>query len=228
MAEGKPIFAALMAVQAELKAPKGQHNSFGKYDYRSAEDIIEAVKPLLKENGLFLNMSDEVVLVGDRYYIKATVKVVDVVTGESVQTSALAREASQKKGMDESQVTGTASSYARKHALNGLFAIDDNRDADTDEYARQASQNAAGARPSRNAGNYKGTPQGGGSDEIRRKAMHGLSDAMKKAGLSKEEVSAICGVHFKKTSASELSNGQLSILAAHLEEWAAEAMAGGQ
>lgn len=226
MAEGKPIFAALMAVQAELKAPKGQHNSFGKYDYRSAEDIIEAVKPLLKENGLFLNMSDDIVLIGDRYYVKATVKVVDVVTGESVQTSALAREAAQKKGMDESQVTGTASSYARKYALNGLFAIDDNRDADTDEYARQASQNAAGARPSRNAGNYKGTPQGGGSDEIRRKAMHGLSDAMKKAGLSKEEVSAICGVHFKKTSASELSNGQLSILAAHLEEWAAEAMAG--
>ena len=228
MAEGKPIFAALMAVQAELKAPKGQHNSFGKYDYRSAEDIIEAVKPLLKENGLFLNMSDEVVLVGDRYYIKATVKVVDVVTGESVQTSALAREAAQKKGMDESQVTGTASSYARKYALNGLFAIDDNRDADTNEYARQTSQSAAGARPSRNAGNYKGEPQGGGSDEIRRKALHGLGEAMKRAGLSKEEVSAICGVHFKKTSSSELSNGQLSILAAHLEEWAAEAMAGGK
>lgn len=226
MAEGKPIFAALMAVQAELKAPKGQHNSFGKYDYRSAEDIIEAVKPLLKENGLFLNMSDEVVLVGDRYYIKATVKVVDVVTGESVQTSALAREASQKKGMDESQVTGTASSYARKYALNGLFAIDDNRDADTDEYARQTSQNAAGARSTRNAGNYKGAPQSGGSDEIRRKALHGLSEAMKKAGLSKEEVSAICGVHFKKTSSADLSTGQLSILAAHLEEWAAEAMAG--
>lgn len=226
MAEGKPIFAALMAVQAELKAPKNQHNSFGKYDYRSAEDIIEAVKPLLKENGLFLNMSDDIVLIGDRYYVKATVKVVDVVTGESVQTSALAREAAQKKGMDESQVTGTASSYARKYALNGLFAIDDNRDADTDEYIRQTSQNAAGARSSRNTGNYKGAPQGGGSDEIRRKALHGLSEAMKKAGLSKEEVSAICGVHFKKTSSSELSNGQLSILAAHLEEWAAEAMAG--
>lgn len=226
MAEGKPIFAALMAVQAELKAPKNQHNSFGKYDYRSAEDIIEAVKPLLKDNGLFLNMSDEVVLVGDRYYIKATVKVVDVVTGESVQTSALAREAAQKKGMDESQVTGTASSYARKYALNGLFAIDDNRDADTNEYARQTSQSAAGARPSRNAGNYKGEPQGGGSDEIRRKALHGLGEAMKRAGLSKEEVSAICGVHFKKTSSSELTTGQLSILAAHLEEWAAEAMAG--
>lgn len=226
MAEGKPIFAALMAVQAELKAPKNQHNSFGKYDYRSAEDIIEAVKPLLKENGLFLNMSDDITLIGDRYYVKATVKVVDVVTGESVQTSALAREAAQKKGMDESQVTGTASSYARKYALNGLFAIDDNRDADTDEYARQTSKNVAGARSTRNAGNYKGAPQSGGSDEIRRKALHGLGEAMKKAGLSKEEVSAICGVHFKKTSSSELSNGQLSIFAAHLEEWAAEAMAG--
>lgn len=228
MAEGKPIFAALMAVQAELKAPKGQYNQFGKYDYRSAEDIIEAVKPLLKDNGLFLNMSDEVVLVGDRYYIKATVKVVDVVTGESVQTSALAREAAQKKGMDESQVTGTASSYARKYALNGLFAIDDNRDADTDEYARQTSQNVAGACSTQNASGNKGKPQGGGSDEIRRKALHGLSDAMKRAGLSKEEVSAICGVHFKKTSSNELTNGQLSIIAAHLEEWAAEAMAGGK
>lgn len=226
MAESKPIFAALMAVQADLKAPKNQYNSFGKYDYRSAEDIIEAVKPLLKDNGLFLNMSDEIVLIGDRYYVKATVKAVDVVTGESVQTSALAREAAQKKGMDESQVTGTASSYARKYALNGLFAIDDNRDADTDEYARQTSQNGSGARSTRNADNYKGAPQSGGSDEIRRKALHGLSEAMKKAGLSKEEVSAICGVHFKKTSSSELSNGQLSILAAHLEEWAAEAMAG--
>lgn len=226
MAEGKPIFAALMAVQAELKAPKNQHNSFGKYDYRSAEDIIEAVKPLLKENGLFLNMSDDIMLIGDRYYVKATVKVVDVVTGESVQTSALAREAAQKKGMDESQVTGTASSYARKYALNGLFAIDDNRDADTDEYARQTSQSAAGARQMRSAGNCKGTPQGGGSDEIRRKALHGLSEAMQKAGLSKEAVSAICGVHFKKTSSADLSTGQLSILAAHLEEWAAEAMAG--
>lgn len=94
------------------------------------------------------------------------------------------------------------------------------------EYAAEASQNAAGACSTQNASGNKGKPQGGGSDEIRRKALHGLSDAMKRAGLSKEEVSAICGVHFKKTSSSELSNGQLSILAAHLEEWAAEAMAG--
>lgn len=224
MAEGKPIFAALMAVQAELKAPKGQHNSFGKYDYRSAEDIIEAVKPLLKENGLFLNMSDEVVLVGDRYYIKATVKVVDVITGESVQTSALAREAAQKKGMDESQVTGTASSYARKYALNGLFAIDDNRDADTDEYAAQTRQNAAGARSTRNAYTYKGSA----NDELRSKAMHALSKEMQRVGASGEEVSALCGVKFGKTNSRDLSTGELSKLAANLEAWIAEQMGGGK
>lgn len=224
MAEGKPIFAALMAVQAELKAPKGQHNSFGKYDYRSAEDIIEAVKPLLKDNGLFLNMSDEVVLVGDRYYIKATVKVVDVVTGESVQTSALAREAAQKKGMDESQVTGTASSYARKYALNGLFAIDDNRDADTDEYARQTSQSAAGARSQRNAYPSKGSA----NDDLRSKAMHALSKEMQRVGASGEEVSALCGVKFGKTNSRDLSTGELSKLAANLEAWIAEQMGGGK
>lgn len=224
MAEGKPIFAALMAVQAELKAPKNQHNSFGKYDYRSAEDIIEAVKPLLKENGLFLNMSDEVVLVGDRYYIKATVKVVDVVTGESVQTSALAREAAQKKGMDESQVTGTASSYARKYALNGLFAIDDNRDADTNEYARQTSQNAAGARSQRNAYPSKGSA----NDDLRSKAMHALSKEMQRVGASGEEVSALCGVKFGKTNSRDLSTGELSKLAANLEAWIAEQMGGGK
>lgn len=224
MSEGKPIYASLMAVQAELKAPKGQHNNFGKYDYRSAEDIIEAVKPLLKENGLFLNMSDEVVLVGDRYYIKATVKVVDVVTGESVQTSALAREAAQKKGMDESQVTGTASSYARKYALNGLFAIDDNRDADTDEYARQTSQSAAGARSQRNAYPSKGSV----NDDLRSKAMHALSKEMQRVGASGEEVSALCGVKFGKTNSRDLSTGELSKLAANLEAWIAEQMGGGK
>ena len=224
MSEGKPIYASLMAVQAELKAPKNQHNSFGKYDYRSAEDIIEAVKPLLKDNGLFLNMSDDIVLIGDRYYVKATVKVVDVVTGESVQTSALAREASQKKGMDESQVTGTASSYARKYALNGLFAIDDNRDADTDEYARQTSQSAAGARSQRNAYPSKGST----NDELRSKAMHALSKEMQRVGASGEEVSALCGVKFGKTNSRDLSTGQLSQLAANLESWIAEQMGGGK
>lgn len=221
MSEGKPIYAALMAVQSELKAPKNQRNSFGKYNYRSAEDIIEAVKPLLKDNGLFLNMSDDVVLIGERYYIKATVKVVDIVTGESVSASALAREAAVKKGMDDSQVTGTASSYARKYALNGLFVIDDNKDPDTNEYARQTSQNGAGARPKQQA-----YTSANAADEMRRKAMHALNDVVKKVGVSKQELVALCGVHFGKASTTEMTTGELSQMAANLESWIAEEMAG--
>ena len=119
----------LAIIQSRLKAPKGQYNSFGKYKYRSCEDIVEAVKPLLAEQGCALIMSDEMVFVGDRYYIKATVTIQNA-AGEKVQSTALAREEEEKKGMDASQITGTASSYARKYALNGLLAIDDTKDAD--------------------------------------------------------------------------------------------------
>lgn len=119
----------LSNIQKELKAPKSQYNSFGKYNYRSCEDIVEAVKPLLAKQGMSLIITDEVVLVGDRFYIKATAKVCDDL--EEVSATAYAREPLDKKGMDESQITGTASSYARKYALNGLFAIDDTKDADS-------------------------------------------------------------------------------------------------
>ena len=125
----------IVKVQRELKAPKNLKNTFGGYSYRSAEGILESVKPLLTAEGLFMTLSDEVVMVGDRIYVKATVTVTD---GEfSTTTSAFAREAETKKGMDESQITGTASSYARKYALNGMFCIDDTKDADTDEYANE-------------------------------------------------------------------------------------------
>jgi len=121
------IHKELARIQKELKAPKNQFNSFGKYNYRSCEDILEGVKPLL--NGCVLTLSDDVVAVGNRVYVKATVTI--SLGGESVSVSASAREAETKKGMDDSQITGTASSYARKYALNGLFCIDDNKDADT-------------------------------------------------------------------------------------------------
>ena len=209
MEGGKPIYAALMAVQAELKAPKGQHNSFGKYDYRSAEDIIEAVKPLLKENGLFLTMSDDIVQIGDRYYVKATVSVTDIVTGESVQTSALAREAAQKKGMDESQVTGTASSYARKYALNGLFAIDDTKDADTDQYKQQTNQTAQ---------NGAGRVQ----EDLMAKAKRQLKAEVDRIGCAWDEVRAISGVKLGKTETKKMSVGEVSNLAANLEKWILE------
>lgn len=131
------VYEKLLAVQAELKAPKGQYNSFGKYKYRSCEDILEAVKPLLAKNGATLRIADEIILIGERFYIKATATFADIETGEAVTNTAFAREDETKKGMDGSQITGTASSYARKYCLNGLFLIDDTRDADTDEYKIQ-------------------------------------------------------------------------------------------
>ncbi len=123
----------LVYIQQNLKAPKKQHNNFGNYDFRSCEDILEAVKPLLGD--CTLTISDEVVNLGDRFYIKATVKLTD---GTSEITNfAFARESEDKKGMDDSQITGATSSYARKYALNGLFAIDDNKDSDTTNNGRQ-------------------------------------------------------------------------------------------
>lgn len=125
----------ILSIQSELKAPKNQLNSFGKYNYRSCEDILEALKPLLHANGLTQTISDDIINVGDRYYIRATVTVTDGENEKSV--TAFAREPENKKGMDESQITGTASSYARKYALNGIWLIDDTKDADTDEHTKQ-------------------------------------------------------------------------------------------
>ena len=120
----------LLQIQSELKAPKGQFNAYGKYKYRSCEDILEAVKPILKKCNCTLLLSDSLVYVGDRYYIKATATLINA-EGKSVSTEAYAREEETKKGMDASQITGASSSYARKYALNGLLCIDDNKDSDT-------------------------------------------------------------------------------------------------
>ena len=131
----------LLNIQTELKAPKGQKNKFGNYMYRSCEDILEAVKPLLKENKVTLQLTDEIVFLGNRYYIKATAILKDTEEETKVENTAYARESETKKGMDDSQITGTASSYARKYALNGLFCIDDTKDADTNEYKDQQQDN---------------------------------------------------------------------------------------
>lgn len=125
------IYTKLMNVQNELKVPKNNTNTFGNYKFRNAEDILEALKPLLKKHNATVIITDDVVTTGNRYYIKATVKFIDTETGETIETSALAREDETKKGFDASQITGSTSSYARKYALNGLFAIDDTKDSDT-------------------------------------------------------------------------------------------------
>lgn len=127
----------LNRIQVELKAPKDKLNKFGGYNYRSAEGILEALKPLLKTYGVYVTLSDEIAEVGGRIYVKATARVTDIISDSYVESYGFAREAENKKGMDDAQVTGATSSYARKYALNGLFLLDDNKDADTDEYAIQ-------------------------------------------------------------------------------------------
>lgn len=125
------IYEKLSKIQCEMKVPKTQRNEFGKYNYRNCEDILEMVKPFLKETNTIINLSDELVFIEGRFYIKATATLIDIESGEKFSTSAFAREEETKKGMDGSQITGSSSSYARKYALNGLFAIDDVKDSDT-------------------------------------------------------------------------------------------------
>ena len=137
------ITEKLMNIQVELKAPKNLYNSFGKYKYRNAEGIQEAVKPLLSKYKVSLTLDDEVICVAERVYVKATATILDTESEDKLSVSAFAREASDKKGMDDAQVTGATSSYARKYALNGLFLLDDTKDVDTEEY--QAQKNKASA-----------------------------------------------------------------------------------
>jgi len=131
----------LLIIQSNLKAPKNQFNSFGGYAYRSAEDVLEAVKPLLKEVGCTLTISDEIVVVADRVYVKATATLSD--GKDNISTTAFAREEESKKGMDAAQITGAASSYARKYALNGLFCIDDTKDPDSTNKGEQETKPTA-------------------------------------------------------------------------------------
>lgn len=135
----KSILTKLGNIQRDLKAPKSQFNSFAKYNYRNAEDILEALKPLLSKEKCVLVLNDDLVNLGERFYVKAFATLTCIETDERIESSALAREALDRKGQDESQITGTASSYARKYALNGLFCIDDTKDADTMENKEDVS-----------------------------------------------------------------------------------------
>lgn len=144
------LHSRLAQIQSELKAPKSQFNKFGNFYYRSQEDILEAVKPLLK--GLVLNVCDEIVVVGDRYYVKATATISDAT--DKISASAYAREPETKTGMDVAQLTGATSSYARKYALNGLFAIDDAKDADFHD--NTAVKTTPVATPTQTTGNFVG------------------------------------------------------------------------
>ena len=160
------IYEKLSAIQQELKAPKGQFNSFGKYKYRSCEDILEAVKPICGKYKTALVLLDDIKEVSGRFYVMAQEQLHDCESDGAVTATAYAREPVEKKGMDDSQITGTASSYARKYALNGLFCIDDTKDADTDEYREQRDGKTAKSEPTKAAippkqkPGYKLPPQG--------------------------------------------------------------------
>lgn len=151
------VYEKLQKVQENLKAPKNRTNSFGKYSYRNCEDILESCKPLLAEYKAVIVLSDYIEKVDDRYYVKAVASFIDTETGEKIENQAFARESAEKRGMDDSQITGTASSYSRKYALNGLLAIDDEKDADSDEYAEEQRARATRSKKSADTPNE---PQG--------------------------------------------------------------------
>ena len=162
------ITEKLMRIQTEIKAPKNLYNSFGKYKYRNAEGICEAVKPFLQKEKCALTLDDDIVEVGGRVYVKAIATLEDCETDEFIEVKAFARESFEKKGMDDSQITGTASSYARKYALNGLFLLDDTKDADTDEYKQQIEEKKAQEQDEKKAeeiGNMK-------ISEVKVKVLH--------------------------------------------------------
>lgn len=224
MSEAKTIYAALLSIQQGIKAPKDK-KGYG-YEYRTADGIMQAAKPLLQENGVICILSDQAVSIGNRYYVESTARLIDIATGDVIEAKGTAVEPDKLASMAPPQITGTASTYARKRALEGLFLLDNEKDVDSrevqDEIAAQTRQNAAGARSTRNAYTYKGSA----NDELRSKAMHSLTKEMQRVGASGEEVSALCGVKFGKTNSRDLSTGELSKLAANLEAWIAEQMAG--
>ena len=193
------VYTKLLNVQSELKAPKSQYNSFGKYKYRSCEDILEALKPILNKNKATVIISDDILFVEGRHYIKATVKFIDTENGEMVENSALAREDEVKKGMDSSQITGSVSSYARKYALNGMFAIDDTKDSD--------STNTHGVEPD------KLEPTG----KLSAKQVGRLLAIGLKAGIKEPEIKKVIKSEFGKDKIEDLNKDQYDAVCSRLE-----------
>ncbi len=197
------VYAKLNQVQVNLEAPKNQYNSFGKYDYRSCEDILKGLKDLLKETKSAVTISDTVKQIGDRYYIEATAKFIDVETSEFVESTALAREDESKKGMDLAQVTGSVSSYARKYALNGLFAIDDAKDSDS------TNTTSKGAKSE----NKQSTNKTNSINESQIKRLYAIAYSK---GISKDKVNDQVSTKFK-TDISDLTKTEYDMVCSGYE-----------
>ena len=195
------LYGRLLRVQRDLKAPKNQYNSFGKYRYRSCEDILEGVKPILQEYGCAIVLSDTIEQIGDRFYVKATATFYDCETGESVSNTAYARESDDKKGMDASQITGTASSYARKYALNGLLLIDDTKDADTDENRNETTGRARSEAAKKGMATKDQNALESANQIISEKDVLVLKEMMQKKGIDPNQ-------KWKGKELSELTNAE--------------------
>lgn len=185
------IYEKLLKVQQDTKCNKGQFNSFGKYKYRSMEDIWAAAKPIAASYGAVLTCTDKPILIGDRYYIEATATIYDIEDGTSISTTASAREDDAKKGMDGSQITGTASSYARKYAMSGLLGLDDTKDADTDSYKREIDARAEEAETSTDT-----------SETLRKKIL----EVAEMKGIAQEQIT---GANYNGKTWDELSREEL-------------------
>ena len=201
-------FRKLINIQQKLKAPKGQYNSFGKYAYRSCEDILEALKPILADEQCAIVLSDEVRQIGERYYIVATAKLYDHEGNVVAQNTALAREETEKKGMDGSQITGASSSYARKYALNGLFGIDDNKDSDTTNTGEDNPKTYKKDNKQQNKAQNKQ------SASARKVVFDQIRTEITKAGLSEEWV---CNA-YKISKLEDLKSEQIQPLLARCKE----------
>lgn len=189
------IYEKLIKVQNELKAPKNQFNSFGKYNYRSCEDILEALKPICLANKALTIITDDIINVDGRQYVKATVMFIDIETGEKLEVSASAREEESKKGMDGSQVTGASSSYARKYALNGIFCIDDTKDSD--------------------ATNTHGKDKSKGLTEAQVKRLYAIGN---KGKISPSQIYSTCRKEYNIDKIEDLTKEQYDLVCERLEK----------
>ena len=193
------IYDKLFNIQQNLNAPKSQRNNFGNYNYRSCEDILEAVKPLLSENKCVLKLSDEIIYTGERYHVKAIATLTDIETGEKEFADGWAREEESKKGMDGSQITGASSSYARKYALNGLFCIDDNKDSDSTNTHGKDNKKASSSLSNAQVKRLYALANKAGYDNTKIEQMISAKYKKNIKSLSKEEYDHVCnGLEGKK------------------------------
>ena len=190
----KNILKKLLLIQQELKVPKNQFNAFGKYNYRSCEDILESARPIANKNGCVIVINDDIKEINGRYYVEATITLFDVDSGEEISTKALAREAEPKSGMSESQLTGACSSYARKYALSAMFALDDEKDDDTRDNRQQSKQI--------NKPVQKQTQK---PVDEKSKHLTNIFNKMKAHNVSKQDILSILKTNFNKTSSKDLT-----------------------